>query len=114
MIIYKQGEIILVPFPYSEDLSQSKPRPVLVVSNTHLVVNEVICVQITSNVSRNEPNDVYLSENDALPPLPKKSVVRTHIVHSIDKSMILKRIAQINEDKLVRVLENLHIILEKD
>jgi mRNA interferase MazF len=29
---YKQGEIVLVPFPYS-DLSGSKRRPVLVVSN---------------------------------------------------------------------------------
>jgi len=29
---YKQGEIVLVPFPYS-DLSGSKRRPVLIVSN---------------------------------------------------------------------------------
>lgn len=31
-MIYKQGEIVLVPFPYS-DLSGSKRRPVLIVSN---------------------------------------------------------------------------------
>lgn len=111
---YKQGDIVLVPFPYSEDLSQSKPRPALIVSNTHLEINEVICVQITSNVSRNELNDVFLNENDTLPALPKKSVVRTHLIHAIDKTIIIKKIATINDDKLLRVLENISIILEKD
>lgn len=31
-IMYKQSEIVLVPFPYS-DLSYTKKRPVLIVSN---------------------------------------------------------------------------------
>jgi len=33
--MYKQKEIVLVPFPYS-DLSSSKKRPVLIVSNEDL------------------------------------------------------------------------------
>jgi mRNA interferase MazF len=32
--MYKQGDILLIPFPYS-DLTATKQRPVLVLSNSH-------------------------------------------------------------------------------
>ncbi len=49
-IMYKQREIVLVPFPYS-DLSSAKRRPVLIVSNDDYnkkFQDVVVCV-ITSN-----------------------------------------------------------------
>ena len=48
--MYKQREIVLVPFPYS-DLSSTKRRPVLIVSNddyNQMFQDVVVCV-ITSN-----------------------------------------------------------------
>ena len=47
---YKQKEIVLVPFPYS-DLSATKKRPVLIVSNNHYNNNfeDVIVCVITSS-----------------------------------------------------------------
>lgn len=49
-ITYKQREIVLVPFPYS-DLTNTKRRPVLIISNddyNRKFHDVVICV-ITSN-----------------------------------------------------------------
>ena len=49
---YKQGEIVLVPFPYS-DLSGSKRRPVLVVSN-NLYNNSFLDIVVVAITSRTE------------------------------------------------------------
>ena len=49
-IIYKQREIVLLPFPYS-DLSSTKKRPALIVSNNNYNerFNDVVVCVITSN-----------------------------------------------------------------
>ncbi len=111
---YKQGEIVLVPFPYSDDLSQSKPRPVLIISNDSLE-NEVICVQITSKTNRIEFTSISILLEDVSLELPVISVIRTHLIHTIQKKSIIKRISSLtNEDKLNRVLENLGIMLQRE
>ncbi|MDZ7361513.1 MAG: type II toxin-antitoxin system PemK/MazF family toxin [candidate division KSB1 bacterium] len=54
---YKQGQIVLVPFPYS-DLSGSKKRPVLVVSNDvyNASFPDIVVAVITSRIGN---PDVY-------------------------------------------------------
>jgi len=49
--MYKRGEIVLIPVPFS-DLSSVKRRPVLIISNmTHNSTNsDMIVVAITSNL----------------------------------------------------------------
>ncbi len=51
-IQYKQGEIILVPFPFT-DLSGIKQRPVLVLSNGgyNTLSSDIITCGITSNLN---------------------------------------------------------------
>ena len=110
MIIYEQGDIILVPFPFSDDLTQAKPRPALTISNDELK-NEVICVQITSNITRNEPTAVFLNSGDTSVPLPANSVIRCHLVNTISVKIILKKVTHLNEDKLLRVLENIALLI---
>ena len=50
-IIYKQGEIVIVPFPFS-DLSSIKQRPVLILSKNvdNEKVEDIITCGITSNI----------------------------------------------------------------
>jgi mRNA interferase MazF len=49
--MYKQGDIVLIPFPYS-DLSTTKQRPVLVLSNTtyNKSQSDLVVAAITSNL----------------------------------------------------------------
>ena len=50
-MMYRRGEIVLVPVPFS-DLTHTKKRPVLVVSNTvhNFASPDMIVVAITSNL----------------------------------------------------------------
>jgi mRNA interferase MazF len=52
--MYKHGEIVLIPVPFS-DLSSVKKRPVLIISNTshNKTRNDIIVVAITSNLKQN-------------------------------------------------------------
>jgi len=46
--MFEQGNVILIPFPYS-DLTGSKKRPALIISNSNLKGEDKICCLITSN-----------------------------------------------------------------
>ncbi|HUZ61507.1 MAG TPA: type II toxin-antitoxin system PemK/MazF family toxin [Hanamia sp.] len=50
MSSYLKGDIVLVPFPFS-DLTASKVRPAIVISNSTVnKTNDLILAQITSNI----------------------------------------------------------------
>ena len=103
--MYKQGEIVLVPFPYS-DLSASKRRPALVLSNNiynNKFPDIVICV-ITSNLYKDnfsvELNDSDLESGI----LPESSVIKCHKLFTIEQSRIIKKFSKINDKKLIDVI----------
>jgi len=52
--MYKRGEIVLIPVPFS-DLSSVKKRPVLVISNTshNFTSSDILVAAITSNLQLN-------------------------------------------------------------
>ncbi len=95
---YKQGEIVLVPFPYS-DLSSTKKRPVLVVSNDRYNSNfeDIIVCVITSNRYIDDFS-LTLSNNDLkVGVLPEESVVKAHKLFTIHKSKIIKKFSEVDE-----------------
>ncbi len=53
---YKQGDIVLVSFPFADDKEKSKQRPVLIISND--AVNSIryayLGVKITGSISGNQ------------------------------------------------------------
>ena len=51
-MMYKQGDILLIPFPFT-DLSSTKQRPVLVLSNTKYNESnqDIVVAAITSNLT---------------------------------------------------------------
>ena len=95
---YKQREIVLVPFPYS-DLSASKRRPVLIVSNNDF--NEkfedvVVCV-ITSNIHKDEYALDIRNEDLEIGMLPERSVVKAHKLFSVHTSKIIRKFSIVKE-----------------
>ena len=108
--MYKQREIVLVPFPYS-DLSSTKKRPALVVSNNQYNQNfpDILVAVITSNIYKDEYS-VTLEDTDLdTGILPEKSVVKCHKLFTIEQSQILRRFSLINEKKF----EEVSIILDR-
>ena len=94
-IMYKQGEIILIPFPFS-DLTGSKKRPAIIISNSKLKGDDFICSLITSN----SPKQGLLIRNQDFThdKLPFKSWVKPERIFTIDKRIIIKKLAKVNSE----------------
>ena len=89
----KRGKIVLTPFPFT-DLTASKTRPAVVVSETARIGVDVILAFISSvyDSSRLLPTDELLEMSDAdfaLAGLKKNSVFKMDKVATIDGSIIL-------------------------
>ena len=113
--MYKQREIVLVPFPYS-DLSSVKRRPVLVVSNNHYnnsYPDILVCV-ITSNLFKDEYSVTLRNEDLEMGLLPEQSVLKCHKLFAIEQSKILKRFSILNEEKFVEAINLLSKLIRKE
>lgn len=101
---YLQGDIVIVPFPFS-DQTKSKPRPAVVVSGA--ISNnsdDVILAQITSRISGNA--FVYpIDKSDVETPLNFASAVRCDKLVSTHKNLIHKKISQFNKNSLEAIIE---------
>ena len=107
--MYKQRQIILVPFPYS-DLSTKKKRPVLIVSNNEY--NEkyddiVVCV-VSSQIYKKDDYSINLINNDLeYGILPEKSIIKVHKLFTIHKSKILKKFSIVKKEFFDKVSNRL-------
>ena len=75
---YRQGDIVLVSFPFT-DLTSTKRRPALVISpdSFNATGEDLVLATITSHVT-DDPKSVHLSGADFSEGwLPKKSIVKT-------------------------------------
>jgi mRNA interferase MazF len=92
---YKRGDIVLVPFPFT-DLSSSKKRPALVVSPDWFNSSnqDLVLVAITSQIG-DDPRSVLLDEADFVAgKLPKRSMVKLAKVFTIHSALIGSESAQ--------------------
>ena len=100
--MFKQGEILLIPVPFS-NLSSVKKRPVLVLSNNtyNSLSKDIIVIAITSNLTQ---EGIEISNNDLINgSLPKKSIVKIDKVYTLESSIVVKRIGKINNVVLLSI-----------
>ena len=99
--MYKQREIVLIPFPYA-DLSNTKRRPVLIVSSNDYnhCHNDVIVAVISSNLGHKDDYSILLEDKDLeLGILPESSVIKVHKLFTISKSRIIKKFSLVRREK---------------
>ncbi len=84
MATFSQGDVVKVPFPYT-DRSTRQSRPALVVSLPSLEADHGLLwvVMITSAENRGWPSDITI-ENLSLAGLPAPSVIRPTKIATID------------------------------
>jgi mRNA interferase MazF len=101
-----QGDIVLIPFPFS-NLKNAVKRPALVISNQQVNNTEdIIVAQITSTI-RNDKFS-FLLENEYLTQrLPAKSEIRIHKIFTVDKTEIIKCLSNVKHEKLFEILEKI-------
>jgi mRNA interferase MazF len=97
----KQGNIILINFPFS-DLTGAKVRPALVISNdTYNQENhDILVLAITSNLSKNKYK-IFIDIQDLdSGHLPVKSAIRVDKPFSVMQTKVLKIQGKIKSEKL--------------
>ncbi len=111
-MMYKQREIVLVPFPFS-DLTEIKRRPVLIISNNKFNSSneDIIVCSITSTAYidlHSIPIDNLSLEYGIL---PEPSVIKTHKIFTISKSRIIKKFSILNPDTFSLVISSISTLI---
>jgi mRNA interferase MazF len=103
MAVFKQGDVVKVPFPYT-DRSTRQSRPALVVSIGSLEDGHrlVWVVMITSSENRGWSSDVPIADL-SLAGLPAPSLIRTAKIATIDAADATK-LGKVSPASLRKVL----------
>lgn len=111
--IYSQCDIVLVPFPYS-DLSATKKRPVLIVSNNHYNQNfeDVLVCVITSRQYKDDYSVDLSNEDLEIGVLPELSVVKTHKLFTIHQSKIVKKFSTIKHTYYKKIKDKIEELID--
>lgn len=103
--MFKQGDIILTKFPFS-NLTDAKLRPAIVISNNNLNKgNDFVCLQITSK----QFDDGYffkLEEKQLQTPLKLDSGIRLQKIFTVNNSVIERKISSMLPDYCNEVINS--------
>jgi len=109
MVRFIKGEVVVVPFPFS-DLSQFKRRPAIVI--TDLTGDDLILCQITSH-SIFDKYAISLSDDDFQKgSLKKKSNIRPNRIFTADSHIILYKVGRIRDEKIKEVINKIIQIIQ--
>ena len=98
---FVKGEVVVLPFPFS-DLSSSKRRPALVI--VPLQGDDVILCMITSKTVR-DSNAIPLAHTDfAGGGLPRSSYVRPNRLFTADSRIVIRSVGKLTDSKLEQVI----------
>ena len=102
--MYRQGEIVIVPFPFS-DLSSIKQRPVLVLSknNYNETAEDIITCGMTSNIKDSKYSVLIENKNLIEGKIPKLSRVKVDKLFTINQDVVKKKVGRINKETFERV-----------
>lgn len=103
-IQFKQGEIVLVPFPFS-DLRGIKQRPVLILSKAEYNSNcdDIITCGITTN-KKDSKHSIIIDNKDLIEGnIPISSRIKVDKLFTLEKTIVIKKIARINIETFEKV-----------
>jgi mRNA interferase MazF len=102
---YQQGDIILLPYPYT-DLSNTKKRPAVIISrNTNHHPNFIVA-KITSVIRRDEYS-FLIAPIDIDRYLRFESEVRTNELFTVSSTIIITKFASFRKEPLKRLTEQI-------
>ena len=110
--MYKQGDIVLIPIPFT-DLSSAKKRPVLILSSDHYNSNtdNLIVAAITSNIDE-KPYSITITGNDLTDGnLLHKSCVRADKLYTLAQAIVIKKFGTIKQEILTSVIEKIYEVV---
>ena len=115
MTTFKKGDIILIPFPFT-DLTTTKQRPALIVSSNqfHHQRNDIIVMAISSQIPAQMPEDEYLlsTTDQKASGLPKRSIIKLGKIIAINKKLTRKKLGRLPEQTVTSILDRFKVVLD--
>ncbi len=101
---YQKGDIVVIRFPFT-DLTQTKKRPALIISNETInQTGDYLLVQITSKVKNDHFTlPIVTSDFSNNKPLPLPSYIRLHKIFLLNESLIISKVASVKPSFLKQV-----------
>jgi mRNA interferase MazF len=105
MTVYEKGDVVLVPFPFS-DQTTTKKRPAIVISSTSYNQNssDIVIMAITSQTAKTYGRGECHIEEWKKAGLLKPSSIKPAI-STIEKQLVLKKLGNISSNDFV-LMEN--------
>ena len=110
MAAFVKGEVVVLPFPYT-DLSTTKKRPALVLAAPR--DDEVIVCQITAQASRGEYALELISDDFIDGGLNRDSYIRPNHLFTAEPSIISYSAGNLKTEKIVEIIEEVVRIQEE-
>jgi len=110
--MYRQGDILLIPIPYS-DLTSNKKRPVLVLSNDeyNTKTEDIIVVAITSNITSKEYSILISNKDLQEGNLQVNSCIRVDKIYTLSQSIVIKKFGAVKPEIINNVKEKLRELI---
>ena len=103
--MYRAGDIILIPFPFT-NLEKNKVRPAIIISSNLINSTEdIVLLAITSKI-RNDAFSFHLNDENLFTPMPRDSEIRCHKVFTASERIIIKKINSLRPDILNSLLDH--------
>jgi mRNA interferase MazF len=113
-ITLNQGELVLIPVPFT-DLSSQKRRPVILISNTNYnrISRDVLVVAVTSNLTA-LPHSLLLANEDlSSGTLNRPSMIRADKIYALEKTLIVKSFGIVKPEVVERICSEIQAILDR-
>jgi mRNA interferase MazF len=102
-MMYKQGEIVLVPFPFNDNLQVTKQRPAVIISKDSINKRSYIVAKITS-VTNKSAFGIPLYEKDTDIKMDKASEMITNEIMTVSDRIIIRKIGSLKSHSLETLL----------
>jgi mRNA interferase MazF len=110
---FEQGEVVFVPFPFT-DLSSTKHRPALVLSNA--VYNssspDIVVCGMTSNISNSAHSVLVQSKDMESGGLPVPSRIKVDKIFAIHKTAVEKRLGRVKAAVLAQAMTEFEALFQ--
>ncbi len=110
----KQGDIVLIPIPFTDLASQKKRPAIIISSDSYNETNEdIVVVALTSKI---EPRDftVTLTSNDLENGILKvTSMIRVDKIYTLNKSIVIKTFGRVKAEILTKIKDSILKLIEQ-
>ncbi len=110
----KQGDILLIPIPFT-DLTSQKKRPTIIISsnNYNEKHEDIVVVALTSNVESRDFAITLTTDDLEKGSLKVTSMIRVDKIYTLNKSIILKTFGRVKPAILTKIKDFLLKLIEQ-